>query len=62
MDGAEVLTYPADVLIPAAMEVRDYRRQCQQTSRPSVVVEAANGPVTPEAHEHLHATRHYRDS
>ena len=52
VDGASVLTHPADVLIPAAME-------CAITTdnvadiKASVVVEAANGPVTPEAHEVL---------
>ena len=52
VDGASVLTHPADVLIPAAME-------CAITSdnvadiKASVIVEAANGPVTPEAHEAL---------
>ena len=47
-DGAEVIVWPADVLIPAALEdainvdnARDVRAQ--------IVVEAANAPTTPDA-------------
>jgi glutamate dehydrogenase (NAD(P)+) len=52
IDGAEVLTYKADVLIPAALEnaiTLDNAAQIQA----EVVVEAANGPTTPEAHDLL---------
>ena len=53
IDGAAVLTYKADVLIPAALEdaiTVDNAAQIQA----EVVVEAANGPTTPEAHDLLH--------
>jgi glutamate dehydrogenase (NAD(P)+) len=52
IDGAAVLTYKADVLIPAAMEnaiTVDNAADIQA----SIVVEAANGPVTPDAHDIL---------
>lgn len=58
-DGAEpiggdaVLTYKADVLIPAAMEEAITVDNANQINA-SVIVEAANGPVTPEAHDILH--------
>ena len=54
IDGNEVLTCKADVLIPAALEdaiTADNAGQIQA----EVVVEAANGPTTPEAHDMLHA-------
>mmetsp|Transcript_3026 Transcript_3026/g.8249 ORF Transcript_3026/g.8249 Transcript_3026/m.8249 type:complete len:372 (-) Transcript_3026:776-1891(-) len=48
IDGKELLTMPCDVLVPAAMggvitESNAHKLQCR------VVVEAANGPTTPEA-------------
>jgi len=52
IDGAGVLTYAADVLIPAALEeaiTADNARDVQA----EVVVEAANGPLTVEAHDIL---------
>jgi glutamate dehydrogenase (NAD(P)+) len=52
VDGAAVLTCKADVLIPAALEnaiTADNAGQLQA----EVVVEAANGPTTPEAHDIL---------
>ena len=52
IDGAKVLTWPADVLIPAALEeaitvdnVADVQAR--------IVVEAANGPTTADAHDAL---------
>jgi len=51
-DGAEIITWPADVLIPAALEdaiTADHARDVKA----KIVVEAANGPTTPEAHEIL---------
>ena len=52
IDGAAVLTAQADVLIPAALEdaitsdnVADVKAE--------IIVEAANGPITPEAHAAL---------
>ena len=50
--GGAVLTHPADVLIPAAMECAITTDNAADI-KASVVVEAANGPVTPEAHELL---------
>ncbi len=47
-DGPEVLTWEADVLVPAALEdaiSEDVARRMQA----SIVVEGANGPTTPEA-------------
>jgi glutamate dehydrogenase (NAD(P)+) len=52
VDGAAVLTHPADVLIPAAMECAITTDNAADINA-SVIVEAANGPVTPEAHEIL---------
>ena len=50
--GDEFLTMPCDVLIPAA--VGDViNRENMQEIRASYIVEAANGPVTPQADEHL---------
>lgn len=50
IDGAAVLTYKADVLIPAAMENAITEANAAQVQT-EVVVEAANGPVSPEAHD-----------
>jgi len=52
IEGHEVLTYPADVLIPAAMEeaiTEDNAADIQA----SIIVEAANGPLTADAHDIL---------
>lgn len=52
-DGPEVLTWKADVLIPAALEdviTKENAGDVQAT----VVAEAANGPTTPEADDILH--------
>jgi glutamate dehydrogenase (NAD(P)+) len=53
-DGAEVIAWPADVLIPAALEDAITRENAGGV-RAQVVVEAANGPTTPEADAVLHA-------
>jgi glutamate dehydrogenase (NAD(P)+) len=53
IDGAAVLTYEADVLIPAALEAAITEDNAHDVQA-SVVVEAANGPTTPAAHEILH--------
>lgn len=50
IDGAAVLTHKCDVLIPAAMEEAITADNAQQIQA-EVVVEAANGPTTPEAHD-----------
>ena len=52
IEGHKVLTYKADVLIPAAMEeaiTADNANDVQAR----IIVEAANGPLTPEAHDIL---------
>ena len=50
--GGELLTLPCDVLVPAAVGDVINREKVQEI-RASYIVEAANGPVTPEADEHL---------
>ena len=52
-DSAEVITWDADVLIPAAMEDAITRDNAGGV-RAMVIVEGANGPTTPEADEMLH--------
>ncbi len=51
-DSSEVITWPADVLIPAALEDAIDADNASDV-RASLVVEAANGPTTPEANEIL---------
>ncbi|HEX9998351.1 MAG TPA: Glu/Leu/Phe/Val dehydrogenase [Abditibacterium sp.] len=46
--GEEFLQLPCDVLIPAALENQITAQNAAQI-RPKMLVEAANGPVTPEA-------------
>jgi len=51
-NGADVITWPADVLIPAALEdaiTEDNAQDVQAT----LIVEGANGPTTPRADEIL---------
>jgi glutamate dehydrogenase (NAD(P)+) len=48
----ELLTYEADVLIPAALEEAITKDNAAQI-RAGIVIEAANGPTTPEAHDIL---------
>jgi len=52
IDGGEVLVYPADVLIPAAMEEAITEDNAGQV-RAKIIVEAANGPLTCGAHDIL---------
>jgi len=52
IEGEEVLTYKADVLIPAALEEAITTENARQVQA-RIVVEAANGPVTSEAHDLL---------
>ena len=52
IEGDEVLTYNADVLIPAALEEAITTKNAGQVNA-GIVVEAANGPVTGEAHDIL---------
>ncbi len=51
-DGPEVITWNADVLIPAALEDAITEEQAPQV-RATVIVEGANGPTTPQADEIL---------
>lgn len=52
IDGAEVLTCKADVLIPAALEEAVTADNANDVQA-QYLIEAANGPLTPEAHEIL---------
>jgi len=52
IDGTAVLTWDADVLIPAALEDALTRNNAAGV-RAKIVVEGANGPTTPEADEIL---------
>jgi len=47
-DGAELVTWEADVLIPAALEEAITAENASEV-RASLIIEAANGPVTPAA-------------
>ena len=51
-DGPEVLTWEADVLVPAALEAAITADNARDV-RAGIVVEAANDPVTPEADQIL---------
>jgi glutamate dehydrogenase (NAD(P)+) len=52
LDHREVLTVPCDVLIPAALQTQITSANAEQITA-KVVVEAANGPITPEADDIL---------
>jgi glutamate dehydrogenase (NAD(P)+) len=52
-DGSEIVTWPADVLIPAALEDAIDESNAGDV-RARIVVEAANAPTTPAADEILH--------
>ena len=47
-DGEQLIAWPADVLIPAALEEAITAENADQVQA-KLIVEAANGPVTPEA-------------
>jgi glutamate dehydrogenase (NAD(P)+) len=51
-EGSEVITWPADVLIPAALE-NAITAENARDIRATFIVEAANGPTTPAADEIL---------
>ena len=53
-DGAEIIGWDADVLIPAALEDA-INKENVDSVRADIVVEGANGPTTPEAAEILNA-------
>ncbi len=48
MTNAELLELPCDVLVPAALENQLTGRNAARI-RPSLIIEAANGPTDPEA-------------
>ena len=52
-DGAEVITWPAEVLIPAALEEAITEKNAAGV-KAGIVVEAANAPTTPAADAILH--------
>ncbi|MBQ0721047.1 MAG: glutamate dehydrogenase [Gammaproteobacteria bacterium] len=52
IEGHEVLTYKAEVLIPAAMEEAITAANANNVQA-SIIVEAANGPLTAQAHDIL---------
>lgn len=52
IDGAEILTFDADVLIPAALEAALTGDNAADV-RAKIIVEGANAPTTPEADEIL---------
>jgi glutamate dehydrogenase (NAD(P)+) len=54
VDGAEVLAFPCDVLIPAALE-EAITRDNADAVQADIIVEAANSPLTVEAHDILAA-------
>ena len=47
-DGSAIITWPADVLIPAALEDAIHEENAAEV-RAQIIVEAANAPTTPEA-------------
>jgi glutamate dehydrogenase (NAD(P)+) len=51
-DGEEIITWPADVLIPAALEDAITVENARDI-RASLIVEGANGPTTPAADQIL---------
>jgi glutamate dehydrogenase (NAD(P)+) len=52
-EGPEIIAWPADVLIPAALEDAIDEKNAAQV-RAQIIVEAANAPTTPEADAILH--------
>ncbi|ORZ01475.1 hypothetical protein BCR43DRAFT_561701 [Syncephalastrum racemosum] len=56
-DSAQILEVDCDVLIPAALERQIGLRNCRNI-KAKIIGEAANGPVTPAAHEHLEKSGH----
>ena len=52
MDSAEIIGWPADVLIPAALENAITAENVGEV-KADIIIEGANGPTTPEAHEIL---------
>jgi glutamate dehydrogenase/leucine dehydrogenase len=53
LTNAQLFGLEVDVLIPAALE-NQLTMEKAPSVRAKVVVEGANGPTTPDAHQHLH--------
>ena len=53
LTNEQLFTLDVDVLIPAALE-NQITMDNAPAVRAKVVIEGANGPTTPEAHQHLH--------
>ncbi len=51
-DGAEIISWNADVLIPAALEAAITKENAEEV-KANIIVEGANAPITPEADEIL---------
>ena len=51
-EGSEIITWDADVLVPAALEDAIHKHNAADV-KASIVVEGANGPTTPEASQIL---------
>jgi len=51
-DGSEIITWDADVLVPAALEDAIHKDNAADV-KASIIVEGANGPTTPEASQIL---------
>ena len=52
-EGSEIISWPADVLIPAALEDAIDEKNAPDV-RAQIIIEAANGPTTPDADGILH--------
>ena len=53
IDNEQLFTLEVDVLVPAALE-NQITMENAPTIRAKIVAEGANGPTTPDAHQHLH--------
>lgn len=51
-ESSEIITWPCDVLIPAALEEAITKDNARDV-RASMIIEGANGPTTPEANDIL---------
>ena len=51
-DAAEIITWDADVLVPAALENAIHENNVSDV-KASIIVEGANAPTTPQAHQSL---------
>ncbi|HET9370171.1 MAG TPA: Glu/Leu/Phe/Val dehydrogenase [Vicinamibacterales bacterium] len=53
LDGDKIFELDCDILIPAALENQITKKNASKI-KAKIVAEGANGPTTPEAHQHLH--------